>query len=46
MRDVQTIEGINVRRWSAGGLAFIAVSDLAADELQEFERKFESAAAS
>jgi anti-sigma factor RsiW len=43
-RGVETVQGFNVRRWTAGGLAFIAVSDLNADELQEFEEKFEAAA--
>jgi anti-sigma factor RsiW len=41
---METVQGFNVRRWVEGGLKFIAVSDLAADELQEFGDKFETAA--
>lgn len=36
----ETVQGFNVRRWTAGGLQFIAVSDLNAGELEEFERRF------
>jgi anti-sigma factor RsiW len=39
----ETVQGFNVRRWSAGGLTFIAVSDINAEELQEFDEKFEAA---
>jgi anti-sigma factor RsiW len=39
----ETIQGFNIRRWSSGGLTFIAVSDINADELQEFDDKFEAA---
>ncbi|HVX92107.1 MAG TPA: anti-sigma factor [Xanthobacteraceae bacterium] len=37
-------QGYNIRHWSAGGLEFWAVSDLAADELQEFVDKFRAQA--
>jgi len=37
-------QGYNLRAWSDGGLEFWAVSDLAADELQEFVAKFRAAA--
>jgi anti-sigma factor RsiW len=39
----ETVQGFNVRRWSAGGLQYIAVSDINADELLEFDEKFEAA---
>jgi len=39
----ETFQGFNIRSWSAGGLNYWAVSDLAADELAEFSDKFESA---
>jgi anti-sigma factor RsiW len=39
----ETVRGFNVRRWTSDGLTFIAVSDLNADELQEFGEKFEAA---
>jgi anti-sigma factor RsiW len=42
-RGDETVQGFNVRRWSAGGLTFIAVSDINAEELQEFDEKFEAA---
>ena len=35
----RTIQGYNVRHWSAGGLDFWAVSDLDATELDEFVQK-------
>ena len=38
-----TIQGYNVRHWAAGGLDFWAVSDLAADELDEFTQKISAA---
>jgi anti-sigma factor RsiW len=41
---VETLQGFNIRRWSEGGLNFWAVSDINADELQEFGAKFEGAA--
>ena len=40
----ETIQGFNVRRWSDRGLNFWAVSDIGADELNEFGEKFEAAA--
>jgi anti-sigma factor RsiW len=40
---IETMQGFNIRRWSERGLNFWAVSDLAADELNEFGEKFESA---
>jgi anti-sigma factor RsiW len=40
---LDTMQGFNIRRWSAQGLEFFAVSDVNADELQEFVAKFESA---
>jgi len=40
---LETIQGFNIQRWSARGLEFFAVSDLNADELQDFVDKFESA---
>jgi anti-sigma factor RsiW len=39
----RTIQGYNVRHWSADGLDFWAVSDLAADELDEFDQKITAA---
>src|SRR6202158_121258 len=32
-RQIETMQGFNVRRWTAGGLRFIAISDINADEL-------------
>jgi anti-sigma factor RsiW len=40
---MDTIQGFNIRRWGERGLNFWAVSDLGADELDEFGEKFESA---
>ena len=40
----ETLQGYNIRHWSARGLNFWAISDLAADELAEFSEKFEAAA--
>ncbi len=37
------MQGFNIRRWSEQGLTLWAVSDLNADELQEFEEKFQNA---
>jgi anti-sigma factor RsiW len=37
---LKTVQGFNVKLWSAQGLYFCAVSDINADELQEFEEKF------
>ena len=38
-----TIQGFNIRRWGERGLNFWAVSDIGADELNEFGDKFEAA---
>jgi anti-sigma factor RsiW len=38
----EAIQGFNTQRWSDQGLRFIAISDLAADELREFHSKFEA----
>jgi anti-sigma factor RsiW len=38
----ETMQGFNIRRWTAQGLEFFAVSDINADELQEFVDKFET----
>jgi anti-sigma factor RsiW len=40
----ETVQGFNIRRWSAQGLEFWAVSDINGEELQEFEGKFAAAA--
>jgi anti-sigma factor RsiW len=39
----ETVQGYNVRHWSEGGLDFWAVSDLAADEIDEFVQKVSAA---
>jgi anti-sigma factor RsiW len=39
---LDTMQGFNIRRWTAQGLEFFAVSDINADELQEFVDKFEA----
>jgi anti-sigma factor RsiW len=39
----ETMQGFNVRRWTAQGLEFFAVSDVNAEELQEFVQKFDAA---
>ena len=41
---LQVIQGFNILRWTDQGLNLMAVSDLAQDELEEFESKFEAAA--
>ena len=41
---VDTVQGFNIRRWSERGLNFWAISDIGADELNEFGEKFEAAA--
>src|ERR1700716_3915278 len=38
-----TVQGVNIRRWSDRGLNYWAVSDLARDELADLGDKFESA---
>jgi len=40
---LEKVQGFNIRRWSAQGLEFWAVSDIDADELQEFGSKLEAA---
>ena len=40
---VETVQGFNIRRWTDHGLTLLAVSDLNADELEEFGLKFEEA---
>lgn len=41
---LEVIQGFNILRWTEQGLNLMAVSDLAHDELEEFETKFEAAA--
>ena len=40
---MESLHGFNVRRWSENGLNLWAVSDINADELAEFDEKFEAA---
>lgn len=40
---IETISGFNIRRWSDRGLNYWAISDIGADELNEFGEKFEAA---
>ena len=40
---LQTIQGFNIRRWTAQGLEFFAISDINGEELQEFAEKFDAA---
>jgi anti-sigma factor RsiW len=40
---LEAVQGFNVRRWSDKGLSLLAISDLNADELEEFRIRFESA---
>lgn len=40
---IDQVQGFNIRRWSEQGFNLLAVSDLNADELQEFGEKFEAA---
>jgi anti-sigma factor RsiW len=39
---VEKMQGFNVRRWSWSDLDFWAISDIGADELQEFDEKFQT----
>jgi len=39
---METMQGLNVRRWSEQGMNFWAVSDIGPDELAEFGDKFEA----
>jgi anti-sigma factor RsiW len=41
---VEKVQGFNIRRWTWSDLAFWAISDINADELQEFQDKFDAAA--
>jgi anti-sigma factor RsiW len=38
-----TVQGFNTLRWTDHGLRFIAISDINADELREFDEKFRAA---
>jgi anti-sigma factor RsiW len=40
---METVQGFNVRHWGQPGLSLWAISDLNADELEDFGRKFEAA---
>jgi anti-sigma factor RsiW len=40
---VETLQGFNIRRWTEPGFSLWAVSDLNADELEDFGRRFEAA---
>src|SRR5664279_1777341 len=40
---MESLQGFNVRRWTENGLNLWAVSDIGADELNEFGEKFEAA---
>jgi anti-sigma factor RsiW len=40
---LDTMQGFNIRRWTAQGLELFAVSDINPEELQEFVDKFEAA---
>jgi anti-sigma factor RsiW len=44
LATLETVQGFNIRHWSEHGLSLWAVSDLNAQELQEFGEKFEAAA--
>jgi anti-sigma factor RsiW len=39
----ERVQGFSIRRWTWSGLEFWAISDIGADELQEFSEKFETA---
>jgi anti-sigma factor RsiW len=36
------VQGFNTQRWNDRGFRFIAISDMAADELRDFHTKFET----
>jgi anti-sigma factor RsiW len=38
----EDVQGFNTQRWSDQGFRFIAISDVGADELQDFHTKFET----
>jgi anti-sigma factor RsiW len=40
---METVQGFNVRRWGSSGFSLWAISDLNAEELEDFGRKFEAA---
>ena len=40
---LETVQGFNIRRWTAQGLEFFAISDINGEELQEFVEKFDAA---
>jgi anti-sigma factor RsiW len=40
---IETVQGFNIRHWRDRGLDYVAVSDLASDELADFGEKFEAA---
>ena len=40
--SIEKVQGFNIRRWDTDGLEFFAVSDIEAEELQEFGAKFEA----
>jgi anti-sigma factor RsiW len=40
---IEQVQGFNIWRWTRSDLGFWAVSDIAAEELQEFGEKFEAA---
>jgi len=39
---METVQGFNMRQWGAPGFSLWAISDLNADELEDFGRKFEA----
>ena len=39
----EMVQGFNTQRWADQGFRFVAISDISADELQDFHKKFESA---
>jgi anti-sigma factor RsiW len=39
-RGSRTLEGYNIVQWEAAGVSYCAISDLAADELEEFAKLF------
>ena len=39
---LQTMQGYNIRRWTAQDLEFFAISDINGEELQEFVEKFDA----
>jgi anti-sigma factor RsiW len=40
---LEMMQGFNIRCWTTPGLEFFAISDINAEELQEFVEKFEAA---